>query len=106
MGDAVSVTELDALVDRALEQDGPREAAGVVRVRVDGEVLVERAWGVVDRRWGRPLTPDDRLAMASGSKGFTALAVLALVSDGTLHLTTAARDVLGDDLPAIPDDVT
>ncbi|GCD20019.1 serine hydrolase [Cellulomonas algicola] len=108
MGDvhAVSTTELDALVDEALDQDGPREAAGVVRVRVDGEVLLERVWGVVDRRWARPLTPDDRMPMASGSKGFTALAVLTLVADGTLSLTTTGRDLLGDDLPAIPDDVT
>lgn len=107
MGDmTTSATELAALVDEAVEQDGPREAAGAVRVRVDGEVLVERAWGVVDRRWGRPLAPDDRLAMASGSKGFTALAVLALVADGTVTLGTTARALLGDDLPAIPDDVT
>lgn len=108
MGDAprTSATELDALVDEALDQDGPRAAAGVVRVRVDGEVLVDRAWGVVDRRWGRPLTPDDRLAMASGSKGFTALAVLSLVADGTVTLATTARELLVDDLPAIPDDVT
>lgn len=108
MGDvrSVSAAEVATLVDEAVERDGPREAAGVVRVRVGGEVLVERAWGVVDRRWGRPLTTDDRLAMASGSKGFTALAVLSLVADGTVALATTARELLGDDLPAIPDDVT
>lgn len=100
------VAALDALVVDALEEDGPREAAGAVRVRVAGEVVLERAWGVVDRRWGRPLVVDDRLAMASGSKGFTATAVLSLVADGTLTLATTARSLLGDDLPAIPDEVT
>ncbi len=98
--------ELTDLVDGALRQERPAEAAGVVRVRVGGTVLVERAWGVVDRRWLRPLTVDDRLPMASGSKAFTALAVLSLVADGILTLSTPARALLGDDLPAVPDDVT
>lgn len=101
-----SPAELTDLLDAVLAESRPREAAGVVRVRVDGTVLVERTWGVVDRRWGRPLTPDDRMPMASGSKGFTALAVLSLVADGTLTLATPARALLGDDLPAVPDDVT
>ena len=39
-------------------------------------------------------------------KGFTALAVVSLVEDGTLELTTTARSLLGDDLPLIADDVT
>ncbi|WP_041553286.1 serine hydrolase domain-containing protein [Cellulomonas fimi] len=98
--------ELCEAVDAALTEEGPRDAAGVVRVRVGGAVLLERAWGVVDRRWQRPLTLDDRLPMASGSKGFTALAVLSLVADGTLTLATTARSLLGDDLPAVPEDVT
>ncbi|GIG20590.1 serine hydrolase [Cellulomonas chitinilytica] len=102
----MTAAEVTGLVERAVDEDDPREAAGVVRVRLGGVVVAERAWGAVDRRWGRPLTADDRLAMASGSKGFTALAVLSLVADGTLDLGTAARDLLGDDLPAIPDDVT
>ena len=45
-------------------------------------------------------------AIASGAKGLTALAVVSLVEDGTLDLTTTARSVLGNDLPLIDDDVT
>jgi CubicO group peptidase (beta-lactamase class C family) len=52
------------------------------------------------------MTVDTRLAMASGSKGFTALVVHSLAADGTLPLTTLARDLLGDDLPLIDDRVT
>ena len=39
-------------------------------------------------------------------KGLTALAVVSLIDDGTLDLTTTARSVLGDDLPLIDDGVT
>ena len=39
-------------------------------------------------------------------KGLTALAVVGLIEDGTLELTTTARSLLGDDLPLIADDVT
>ncbi len=71
-----------------------------------GEVLVSLAWGDADRRHGAAMRPDARLAMASGSKGFTALAALSLVVDGTLRLDTPARSLLGSDLPLIADEVT
>jgi CubicO group peptidase (beta-lactamase class C family) len=44
--------------------------------------------------------------MASGSKGFTALAMVSLIADGALALDTSARSVLGSDLPLIDDRVT
>jgi CubicO group peptidase (beta-lactamase class C family) len=52
------------------------------------------------------MSVDTRLAMASGSKGLTALVVHALAAAGALPLTTRARDLLGDDLPLIDDRVT
>ena len=53
-----------------------------------------------------PNTVDTRFAIASGSKGLTALAVASLFEEGLLHLSTTARSVLGADLPLIGDDVT
>ncbi len=52
------------------------------------------------------MTPRHSVATASGCKGFTALATLSLVADGTLDLGTTARSLLGDDLPLIDDTVT
>ncbi|WP_410962068.1 serine hydrolase, partial [Salmonella sp. SAL4457] len=49
---------------------------------------------------------DTRFGLASGTKGLTALAVVSLIEDGTLELSTTARSLLGDDLPLIRDDVT
>ena len=97
------MTELMQEID-ALAEEG--SFAGVVRVDRGDEVVVEKAYGLADRRWEIPNRPDTRFAIASGLKSMTALAVVSLVEDGTLELATTARSLLGDDLPLIADDVT
>ena len=52
------------------------------------------------------MTTTTRLSIASGTKGFTALAVMSLVESKELALDTPARTLLGRDLPLIDDDVT
>lgn len=79
--------------------------SGVIRIDRDGEV-VARAYGMAHRGYGIPNTPDTRFGVASGCKGFTALAVVSLIEQGLLNLSTTARSVLGDDLPLIDDAVT
>ncbi len=64
------------------------------------------AYGFADRAHRVPNQADTLFATASGAKGFTALAVMSLVEDGTLDLATTARSLLGDDLPLVADDVT
>jgi len=83
-----------------------RDAPGVLPGTASADVLLDAAWGLADRRHGLPMTPRHRFATASGCKGFTALAVLSLVADGTLDLSTTARSLLGADLPLVADDVT
>lgn len=80
--------------------------AGVVRLDVAGRTLLRAGFGLADRSRTLPMTPGTRLGMASGSKTLTALAVLSLVDDGALSLSTTARSILGDDLPLVGDDVT
>lgn len=80
--------------------------AGVVRVDVEGRTDLRAAYGLADRARQVPMTVDTRLGTASGSKTLTALAVLSLVEDGVLSLSTTARSLLGDDLPLVADDVT
>jgi CubicO group peptidase (beta-lactamase class C family) len=81
--------------------------SGVLRVdRRAGESVFTRAFGLADRAHGTAMTPDTRIAVASGGKTFTALTVLRLVEDGVLTLDTPARDLLADDLPLIDDRVT
>jgi CubicO group peptidase (beta-lactamase class C family) len=91
--------ELDALAATSA-------LSGVIRVDRGTEVLVEKPFGLADRRWEIPNTADTRFAIASGVKGMTALVAVSLVVDGTLALATTARAVLGDDLPLVDDSVT
>jgi len=80
--------------------------SGVVRFDDGDDSQVSEAFGLAHRGFGLPNTVDTQFAIASGGKGFTALAVVSLISDGTLSLDTTARSVLGTDLPQIADDVT
>ncbi|KQZ84071.1 serine hydrolase [Microbacterium sp. Root166] len=80
--------------------------SGVLSVRRGTDVLGEWATGIADRTAGVANTPETRFGLASGTKTFTAVSLLSLVADGSLSLQTRAREVLGDDLPLVADDVT
>jgi CubicO group peptidase (beta-lactamase class C family) len=79
---------------------------GVVRVDRGGDTVLAKAYGFANRALEVPNTIDTRFALASGGKGFTALAVVSLIEDGVLSLDTTARSILGSDLPLIDDRVT
>jgi CubicO group peptidase (beta-lactamase class C family) len=85
------------------EQNG---FAGVVSVDRGGATEFVSAYGVADRACQIPNTPGSRFAIASGTKGLTALTVVSLINDSALRLSMTARSVLGTDLPLIGDDVT
>ena len=93
--------------ERELDSIASRTAfSGVVRIdRADG-IELEKAYGLAHRGFEIPNQVDTRFAIASGTKGLTALAVVCLIEDGLLGLSTAARSVLGEDLPLIDDAVT
>ena len=80
--------------------------SGVVRVDLDDEVELAKAYGLAHRGHDIANTVDTQFAIASGGKGLTALAIVSLIEDGSLALSTTARSVLGQDLPLIDDDVT
>jgi CubicO group peptidase (beta-lactamase class C family) len=80
--------------------------SGVVRVDRSGGAELAKAYGLADRAHEVPNTTETQFALASVTKGLTALAIVSLIEDGTLHLETTARSVLGEDLPLIDDRVT
>jgi CubicO group peptidase (beta-lactamase class C family) len=96
------VDDVAEAVDAVAAESG---FAGVVRVDRDGETFA-RAYGLAHRPTGTPHAVDTRLAIASGSKAFTALVVASVIEDGGLGLDTTARSLLGDDLPLVDDSVT
>jgi CubicO group peptidase (beta-lactamase class C family) len=95
--------DLPGELDRVALSEG---FSGVVGVERSGEVEVAAAYGLADRAHGIAVTLDTRFAIASGTKGLTALTVMALVDDGTLGLDAPIRGLLGTDLPLIAGDVT
>jgi len=80
--------------------------SGVVRVDRGGTVEFAEAYGFAHRGLAVPNTIDTRFMIASGTKGLTAVAVMTLVADGKVTLSTTARSVLGKDLPLVDDGVT
>lgn len=97
------VTELADGVRRVAESSG---FSGVVRIRRNGRVELDAAWGMADRAHDVAVTTSTRFATASVTKGFTALAVMRLVESGALSLSMPVRTLLGEDLPLIDDGVT
>jgi CubicO group peptidase (beta-lactamase class C family) len=100
---------MDAL--KPLEDEVDRIAAetgfsGAVRVDRGDSVELVKAYGMAHRGLEIANTVDTQFAIASAVKGMTALAVVSLIVDGALTLSTTARSVLGDDLSLIDDAVT
>jgi CubicO group peptidase (beta-lactamase class C family) len=97
------VSELEIELDAIATESA---FSGVVRVDDGDAVQVAKAYGLAHRGYGVPNQVDTRFGVASGTKGLTVLTVASLIEDGVLGLSTAARSLLGEDLPLIGDDVT
>lgn len=91
------VDDLTALVDAA-------PFSGVAWL--NGPTRFGIAGGFADRANERANSHSTRFATASGTKGFTALATMSLIEDGTLALDTTVRSIVGDDLPNVDAAVT
>lgn len=101
-----SVGDRTALADLVDELAADEGLSGAIRIDLDGRIAVQRAYGLAHRGHNIPTTIDTQFAIASGTKGLTALAVMSLVERGELSLNTTARSVLGTDLPMIDRRVT
>jgi CubicO group peptidase (beta-lactamase class C family) len=95
--------ELREAVDSLAGENG---FSGAVRVDRADDVEFADAYGLAHRALQVPNTVDTQFAIASGTKGFTAVTVVSLIEAGVLELSTTARSVLGRNLPLIRDDVT
>ena len=82
-------TERLARIDNLLQKyvDDNRIAGAVALVLRDGKPVYERAVGWSDKEAGRKMTPDTIFRIASQTKAFTSVAVLALVEEGKIGIT-------------------
>jgi CubicO group peptidase (beta-lactamase class C family) len=97
------VRDLAGAIAAAVEE---HRFSGAVRVDRGGDTVVATAHGDADRRHRIPNEVGTRFAIASGTKGVTALVVMSLAADGVFELATPARWLLGRDVPLIDDGVT
>jgi CubicO group peptidase (beta-lactamase class C family) len=97
------MTGLESELDKLVHETA---FSGVVRIDRTGHVELAKAYGFAHRALEIPNEVDTRFATASATKSLTALAVVSLIEDGLLELSTTARSVLGTDLPLIEDGVT
>jgi CubicO group peptidase (beta-lactamase class C family) len=98
--------QIRARLESAAEEVVRRGAIGVAaKVVLPGQPIVRVAAGSVDAAGASPLTGDERFAIASQSKMFTAACVLLLARDGAIRLEDpVARHV--PDVPAVDDSAT
>ncbi|MBU8976555.1 beta-lactamase family protein [Lysobacter sp. MMG2] len=75
---------------------GEHDFSGTVLVERAGRVEYERSFGLANRAFAVPNTPDTRYWIGSITKLFTATLVMQLVEEGRLNLDAPIRTVLPD----------
>ncbi|WP_164020636.1 serine hydrolase domain-containing protein [Pyxidicoccus trucidator] len=88
---ATAASTVDALFS---DYSGPERPGASVVVIKDGQVALNRAYGLADLDRRAPATPESNYRLASLSKQFTAMGILLLVKDGKLRLDDRVVDVL------------
>jgi CubicO group peptidase (beta-lactamase class C family) len=76
----------------------PGDPGFAVLVKKDGQVLLERGYGVRRMGTGETITADTNFRLASFTKQFTAMAVLLLIHDGKLRYEAKLTEIF----PAFP----
>jgi D-alanyl-D-alanine carboxypeptidase len=70
--------------------------SGSVLVAVDGQAVLRRSFGLANREWNIPNTPDTKFRIGSLTKQFTAAAILQLAERGTIGLNTSISEYYTD----------
>ena len=80
--------------------------SGVIWLEVKTETIFTRAYGLANRRDALPSNLETRFQTASGTKIFTALAILQLVEQGLLKLEDRLKDILPFNFPNFSPEIT
>lgn len=94
-------------LDSIATQDVPLNAPGIATAVIeDGRVIYQKYAGLADLKDGTPIGSSTRFNIASNGKQFTALAILALVSEGKLRLTDDIRKWFPNLYPNVRQEIT
>ncbi len=90
-----ALVQLEQSIDSLYTSEiGENEPGAAVLIAYDGEMIVGKGYGLRDVETKTPITPSTNMRMASVSKQFTALCILALVDQGKLNLSDGADNYL------------
>jgi CubicO group peptidase (beta-lactamase class C family) len=92
--------DVAARVDQYLTRLVPYGFSGAVLIAKDGQVVLEKGYGLADRESRLPYTADLVSCIGSVTKQFTGAAVVALEMDGKL----STSDAISKHLPGVPPD--
>lgn len=74
---------------------------GTVLIAENGEIILNKGYGLANREWGTLHQPDTKFRIASITKTFTAVIIMQLVEDGRIDL----NGKLSDYLPSYREDI-
>lgn len=84
--------QIDSLVQKAMETfNVPGMAVSVLK---DGEVIVEKGYGIQSIKTQKPVNTKTRFGIASNTKAFTTAAIAQLVDEGKVEWDTKVRDII------------
>lgn len=99
---AQDVGRMEQVVQASVDAE---EFSGSVLVARDGEVLLDRGYGLANREWNIPNAGDTKFRLGSLTKQFTAVAIMILNERGLVDLDAPVKTYLTD-APAAWDGVT
>jgi D-alanyl-D-alanine carboxypeptidase len=88
--------ELDAFVGEVDALVASDQFSGAMLVTRGTETILEKAWGLADRKRKIPITINSRFRVGSVGKMFTAVAALQLIDAGRLDLSKSVGTYLPD----------
>lgn len=85
-----------ARIDTFMTRCAENGLQGTLLVEADGQVLLEKGYGIADHESGRATTPATPYHLGSLGKQFTAAAILLLESEGRLRTSDSIRTYFPD----------
>ncbi len=99
---ADTISSIDGFLTRLVEN---RYFSGTVLIAQDGEILLSQGYGLANREWDIPNTPQTKFRIGSITKQFTAMAILRLQEQGALSVDDPICTYI-DDCPEIWQSIT
>lgn len=100
------MNDITQLVQQLEATAAEHDFSGVISISERGNTLFEKAYGYANRSDRIENQVNTRFGIASGTKGFTALAIGKLIQEGKLSLDTKALECVSMPVPNVSEQVT